>query len=193
MQIIGLTGQPFNGKDTAARYLADAHGFYPIAFADPLRAGLKAMLGLTDDDFSPERKERVIHWLGKTPVQLLESLGTAWGQTELYRQVWCDRAVHTMTALLDSKRRFVFTDIRFVHEAKMLQQFDGKLLRIVRPGAPRSARAGCASFQEQMRLVADADVVAESVAELHEALDDVLYQFRLLEDSPARRISGAGA
>ena len=110
MQIIGLTGQPFNGKDTAARYLADVHGFHPIAFADPLRAGLKAMLGLTDADFSPERKERVIHWLGKTPVQLLESLGTTWGQTELYLQVWCDRAVHTMTALLDSKRRFVFTD-----------------------------------------------------------------------------------
>lgn len=98
-----------------------------------------------------------------------------------------------MTALLDSKRRFVFTDIRFVHEAKMLQQFDGKLLRIVRPGAKRSARAGYASFQEQMRLVADADVVADSVADLHEALDDVLYQFRLLEDSPSRRISGAGA
>lgn len=66
MQIIGLTGQPFNGKDTAARYLSDVHGFHPIAFADPLRAGLKAMLGLTDDDFTPERKERVIHWLGKT-------------------------------------------------------------------------------------------------------------------------------
>ena len=98
-----------------------------------------------------------------------------------------------MTALIDSKRRFVFTDVRFVHEAKMLQQFDGKLLRIVKPGAPRSTRAGCASFQEQMRLVADADVVTESVAELHEALDDVLYQFRLLADSPARRIAGAGA
>ncbi len=56
-----------------------------------------------------------------------------------------------------------------------------------------STRAGCASFQEQMRLVADADVVADSVADLHEALDDVLYQFSLLEDSPSRRISGAGA
>jgi len=70
----------------------------------------------------------------------------------------------------------VLTDVRFLHEAERLRKEGGKLLRIVRPGAPRSNRNEYRSFQEQMRLVSDEDVVAESVEELHEALDDVLYQ-----------------
>ncbi len=175
--ILGLTGQPFNGKDTAAAYLASVHGFHRIAFSDPIRAGLKAMLGLTDEDFTPERKELPIAWLGyKTPVSLMESLGTDWGQHHGYPTIWVDRAFREIYEIMENKVDFVLTDVRFLHEADRLRHEGGKLLRIVRPGAPRSNRNEYLSFQEQMRLVSDEDVVAESVEELHEALDDVLYQ-----------------
>lgn len=175
--ILGLTGQPFNGKDTAAAYLASVHGFHRIAFADPIRAGLKAMLGLTDEDFTPERKELPIAWLGyKTPVSLMESLGTDWGQLHGYPTIWVDRAFREIYERMENKADFVLTDVRFLHDADRLRHEGGKLLRIVRPGAPRSNRNEYRSFQEQMRLLSDEDVVAESVEELHEALDDVLYQ-----------------
>ncbi len=176
--ILGLTGQPFNGKDTAAAYLASVHGFHRIAFADPIRAGLKAMLGLTDEDFTPERKEIPIAWLGgKTPVSLMESLGTAWGQELVCKDIWSWQAVvEIQEKSFDGLTDFVLSDVRFLHEAEAVRTHGGKLLRIVRPGAPRSSRNEYRSFQEQMRLVSDEDVVAESVEELHEALDDVLYQ-----------------
>lgn len=180
--ILGLTGQPFNGKDTAASYLATVHGFHRIAFADPIRAGLQAMLGLTDYDFSPERKEAPISWLGgKSPTDLMESLGTAWGQDQAYPTIWVDRAFREIHERQESQQDFVLTDVRFAHEAKRLIKAGGKLLRVVRPGAPRSNRNEYRSFQEQLRLVADADVVAESVEELHEVLDDVLYQMGWFE------------
>jgi len=180
--ILGLTGQPFNGKDTAAAYLASVHGFHRIAFADPIRAGLKAMLGLTDEDFTPERKELPIAWLGyKTPVSLMESLGTDWGQLYGYPTIWVDRAFREIYERMENKADFVLTDVRFLHEADRLRHEGGKLLRIVRPGAPRSNRTEYRSFQEQMRLVSDEDVVAESAEELHEALDDVLYQLGWFE------------
>lgn len=176
--ILGLTGQPFNGKDTAAAYLETVHGFHRIAFADPIRAGLKAMLGLTDEDFTPARKEIPIAWLGgKAPVSLMESLGTAWGQELVCKDVWSWQAVvKIQEARFDGLRDFVVSDVRFLHEAEAVRTHGGKLLRIVRPGAPRSNRNEYRSFQEQMRLVSDEDVVADSVDELHEALDDVLYQ-----------------
>ena len=186
--ILGLTGQPFNGKDTAAEYLVAVHGFYRLAFADPIRAGLKAMLGLTDDDFSPERKEIPIAWLGgKTPVELMESLGTSWGQDQICKDIWSWQAIREIQdKRFDGMRNFVVSDVRFLHEANSLRTHGGKLLRIVRPGAPRSNRNEFRSFQEQMRLVSDVDVVAESVAELHEVLDDVLYQLGFLHSQQER-------
>jgi hypothetical protein len=176
--ILGLTGQPFNGKDTAANYLVAVHGFHRLAFADPIRAGLKAMLGLTDDDFSPERKEIPSAWLGgKTPVELMESLGTAWGQDQICKDIWSWQVLREIQhKRREGLRNFVVSDVRFLHEANSLRTHGGKLLRIVRPGAPRSNRNEFRSFQEQMHLVSDVDVVAESVEELHEVLDDVLYQ-----------------
>jgi len=186
--ILGLTGQPFNGKDTAAEYLVAVHGFYRLAFADPIRAGLKAMLGLTDDDFLPERKELPIAWLDdKTPVELMESLGTWWGQDQICKDIWSWQAIREIQdKRFDGMRNFVVSDVRFLHEANSLRTHGGKLLRIVRPGAPRSNRNEFRSFQEQMRLVSDVDVVAESVAELHEVLDDVLYQLGFFHSQQER-------
>ncbi len=186
--ILGLTGQPFNGKDTAAAYLASVHGFHRISFADPIRAGLKAMLCLTDDDFTPERKEIRSAWLGgKTPVELMESLGTGWGQDQICKNIWSWQALREIQLRrLDGLRNFVVSDVRFLHEANSLRTHGGKLLRIVRPGAPRSNRNEFRSFQEQMRLVSDVDVVAESVEELHEVLDDVLYQLGFFHSQQER-------
>lgn len=68
MQLIGLTGRAGCGKDTVARFLCEAHGFVQIALADPLRDGLKAMLGVTDEQLHRrDLKEAPIDWIGRSP------------------------------------------------------------------------------------------------------------------------------
>ena len=81
MQLIGLTGRAGCGKDTIASFLCEAHGFVQIALADPLRDGLKAMLGVTDEQLHRrDLKEAPIDWIGRSPRELLQTLGTEWGR-----------------------------------------------------------------------------------------------------------------
>jgi len=93
MRLIGLTGPAGSGKDTVARLLCEQHGFVQIAFADPLRAMLKAGLGLTDEHFNNrEDKEAPLEWLGKSPRQLLQTLGTEWGRRQVHPHLWLELA-----------------------------------------------------------------------------------------------------
>jgi hypothetical protein len=77
MKIIGLTGPAGSGKDTVARFLCDTQGFVQIAFADPIRAGVKAMFPMLTDEHFTDRtlKETVIPDIGKSPRELMQSMG----------------------------------------------------------------------------------------------------------------------
>lgn len=86
--LIGFTGRAQVGKDTAAAHLRAAHGFRQIAFADPLRAMLQTGFGLTAKDFEPGRKEELLPLIGKSPRQLMQSMGTEWGRTLVSPDVW---------------------------------------------------------------------------------------------------------
>jgi len=85
--LIGLVGKAMAGKSIAASYLEHVHGFHGAAFADPMRAGLKALLLMQDRDFDPERMGIPIEWIGQSPRQLLQSLGTEWGRNLVHRHI----------------------------------------------------------------------------------------------------------
>lgn len=72
MQLIGLAGRAGCGKDTIANFLMETHGFVQIALADVLRDGLKAMLGITDEQlYRRDLKEQTIDWIGRSPRELM--------------------------------------------------------------------------------------------------------------------------
>jgi hypothetical protein len=50
MIIMGLAGEMGSGKDTAANYLVEHHGFTKLAFADNLKEMCKNAFDLTDED-----------------------------------------------------------------------------------------------------------------------------------------------
>lgn len=128
--LIGMTGRAGSGKDTAADYLAKAHRFMPLAFASPLRMMLQAGLGLTEEHFSQAQKNTPIAWLGKSPRELMQTLGTEWGRNLVSPSVWIDAASRELDAL--SGLDVVFTDVRFQNEANMIRQHGGIIVRMVR-------------------------------------------------------------
>ena len=75
--LIGLMGAAGAGKNTVGEILLRA-GWQQMAFADPLRDGLAAMLWLPTECYV-SRKEQPIEWLGgATPRMLMQTLGTEW-------------------------------------------------------------------------------------------------------------------
>jgi hypothetical protein len=129
MKLIGLTGPAGSGKDTVARFLCDTQGFVQIAFADAMRDGLKAMLGLTDEELSDQiMKEDCIPWLGRTPRYLMQTLGTIWGRNYVKSNLWVQLAARKVdlyrrgeSALRLHINGIVLSDVRFEDEAEYVR------------------------------------------------------------------------
>ncbi|AOZ05943.1 hypothetical protein [Cupriavidus malaysiensis] len=131
--LIGLTGRTGSGKETAAAYLAEAHRFLPLDFATPLRQMLQAGLGLTDAHFTPAAEHNAIDWIGRSPHQLMQSLGTEWGRSHVKASLWTDLAARELDSLAGLD--VVFLDVDGEDEAAMIRDRGGYLIHLVRPDA----------------------------------------------------------
>lgn len=131
--IIGLTGKAGAGKDTVADYLVSSHGFVKLSFASDIKAGLNAMFGWTKSQWEDrEWKEATIDWIGKSPRQLAQTLGTEWGREQVHASIWLDTAMARAEALSKAGYNVVLSDVRFTNEAKAVEGIGGYVLRVDR-------------------------------------------------------------
>lgn len=123
MRIVGLAGPAGCGKDTVAEFLCTTQGFVQVAFADPIRVALKAMLGLRDEHFFDRvRKESNIQGIGKSPRHLMQTLGTEWGRNLVHSDLWVTLLGDKVDRLKNSPpylhiKGIVISDIRKENEA----------------------------------------------------------------------------
>lgn len=137
-RLIGLTGPAGCGKNFVAAMIPDAR---VIALADPLYAGLAEMLGVSEDALRVRSaKERPIDWLGKSPRQLLQTLGTEWGRKLVADDLWLRLAERRLNDLeADGFVAAVIADVRFDNEAEMIRARGGEVWRIDREPATAAA------------------------------------------------------
>ena len=125
-RIIGLTGPAGCGKNLVASMVPDA---VVIQLADPIYAALSAILGIPDTVLRQRAtKEKPIDWLGKSPRQLLQTLGTDWGRTLVAEDIWLRIARRRIAELAESgAAAVVIADVRFDNEARMVQEMGGEV------------------------------------------------------------------
>lgn len=139
--LVGLCGPAGCGKDTVAAMLVRHGAFSKYTLAMPLKMGLEAMLDIplsTWDDRA--RKEEPLPWLGKSPRQLAQTLGTEWGRQCVHPEIW----VLLMKRHWEEVRkatcpRMVVTDVRFDNEAKAIIESGGTVWRVDRENVPSVA------------------------------------------------------
>ncbi len=140
--IVGIHGRKGHGKNTTADILTEILGGYTsgeikqYAFADPLKRGLQTMFGLTDEQVFGGEKEPVIPWLGKSPRQLLQTLGTEWGRTHVHSNVWVDATLQRIDT--EAPTIALITDVRFPNEAQAIRARQGVVWQVIRPDLPES-------------------------------------------------------
>jgi len=135
--LIGLCGAAGAGKNTVAEFLVDPNGFpfMQIAFAYPLYQCISTITGIPADRLQDRSvKEEVIPWLGKSPRQLLQSLGTEWGRDLIHPEIWIRIAMERASQHLSVGRCVVITDVRFDNEAQAVLDAGGEVWRVARPG-----------------------------------------------------------
>lgn len=129
--VIGISGFGGNGKTSVSDFFIQAHGFKRVSFADPIRKMLMA-LGIEEDDLrNPEKKnEPHPRLMGKTPVQAMETLGTAWGRDMIHPNLWVNHFMHSG----QGRPFLICDDVRYANEVEAIRQMGGMNFKLVVPG-----------------------------------------------------------
>lgn len=135
--LIGLAGHARAGKDTVARYLAQHLTLITYAFADPFKQAIASMFHLTAAQLDGAEKELPLPWLGKSPRELMQLLGTEWGREMVHPHVWLLLAEQNLQLLAEhdqAMKGVVISDVRLEMEADWVRSNGGVIFHISRPG-----------------------------------------------------------
>ena len=165
--IVGLTGRAGSGKDSVGEYLRKEYGAALLSFAAPLKAMVREMFDLTDEQVNTlDGKETPDpRWIGpngeaRTPRQILQVVGTE-GFRAVDPSFWVKRAMRTaMLCVRDGAPMVVFTDVRFPNELEAIQDAGGAVLRLVKPDGPGTASVAHASEAQVDALNVDGELTA---------------------------------
>jgi len=138
-RIIGLTGLAGTGKDTVRNMLEAHHNFAGLAFADPIRAMVGALIQSAGagPEWMTDRtlKEGTVPALGTSYRHLAQTLGTEWGRS-IDPEFWLRIAAARAEALQDpGQLKIVISDVRFINEAQWIKSQGGEIWRVVRSSA----------------------------------------------------------
>jgi hypothetical protein len=138
--LIGISGPARSGKDTAGQYLINMRNFRKISFAEPIKAALRAMLGLTHEHTDGALKDVVLEPYGVTPRRMMQTLGTEWGRGIINADIWLLRAgIVAEEWRAEGVKGVVVTDVRFENEASWVRE-RGRLIHVRRDARLRDVQ-----------------------------------------------------
>ena len=148
-KLIAFTGLATCGKSTASQVLAERLNYTRMSFATPLRLMLGAV-GLTAEQLYG-RKTEIIPWLGKTPRELMQTLGTDWGRNMIHKEIWTLIAQNNIAKhCAEKKNGIVFDDCRFDNEARMINALGGIVIRVYRANTGTMGHASEAGVSDEL-------------------------------------------
>jgi hypothetical protein len=144
--IIGFVGFIGSGKDTAADYLVNFHGFRRDSFANTLKDAVSAVFGwdrvLLEGRTKEARewREQVDTWWAErlnmpnlTPRLMLQLWGTEVCRNGFHDDIWIASLENKMRKTKDN---IVISDVRFPNEIKAIHNAGGLVVRIRRGNDP---------------------------------------------------------
>jgi hypothetical protein len=144
--IIGICGFIGSGKDTAADYLVNVHGFRRESFANSLKDAVAHVFGWDRTMLegrtahSREWREQVDTWWAArlsipelTPRWVLQHWGTEVCRRGFHDDIWI---ASLENKLRNSQDNVVISDCRFPNEISSIKAAGGRVVRIVRGPEP---------------------------------------------------------
>jgi hypothetical protein len=183
--IIGFVGFIGSGKDTAADYLVNTHGFRRDSFANTLKDAVAAVFGwdrvLLEGRTKEARewREQVDPWWAErldmpklTPRWVLQYWGTEVCRTGFHDDIWI------------ASDNIVISDVRFPNEIKAIHNAGGIVVRIKRGEEPEwydaavsanSGPNGNATWSLSKAKLAQLKIHASETAWVGGAIDHTVY------------------
>lgn len=183
-RIVALCGARRTGKDTVASYLVEHHGYEHVKITAPLKRVCQTLFHFTEDQLETDSKELPDPRWGISPRQVMQFLGTEVFQykiqellPEVGRCFWINSLATLIRANPD--KRYVISDMRFLHEHQVLQSIDPSSMRTIRVSSQRVAPSPAdthLSECEHHGIPADADLTNNGTKEdLYTTVDAALF------------------
>lgn len=167
--IIALTGAAGSGKDAVAGILCSHYGFVPCKMASPIYEALEVITGVSRDDLmARETKEKPIPWIGKSPRELLQTLGTEWGRNLVSEDIWVNSARMRIREAVQLGFSVVISDVRFKNEVEWVRGDGGAVWHVERPNIGSDGCTSQAATHSSERQLSkdDADLVINNTGSL---------------------------
>ena len=156
--LIGIGGLKGHGKDAAADFLVEDHGYIKTFMSEPLTAAL-SLIGprgpwvRLDFDIAPDilagdciRYVDLIERVGYTAAkehrdarEYLQGLGTEVGRNMIHEQVWVEMAEKKIQSARTAGHPVVLTGVRYQNELELVRQLGGVTVWVERTSWPQKA------------------------------------------------------
>ena len=179
IQLIGICGNKFHGKDTTADYLVKNYGYTKISFGDPIKNALKQIFHYTDEQLWGNKKEDKDPYWNITPRETMQYVGT-----ECFRncfgtmfphigdKIWIMSIQQQLKIMIQNGiTKIVIPDVRFPNEAEMIRQMNGKIIRVMRPYLLLSDPHASENYINQIPV--DYVVVNNTLKQLYNDIDEL--------------------
>jgi ABC-type dipeptide/oligopeptide/nickel transport system ATPase component len=136
MKVIGISGKKGSGKTSLAEAISSVAKEYgmdtkQIAFADPVKDGVKAIFGWSDTILEDRiLKEQVDPFFGISPRQAMQRLGTGFGRDLVDENLWVAIAKVKCNFALENYTIPILTDVRYENEANLVRELGGFVIHI---------------------------------------------------------------
>ena len=189
--------EPQSGKSTIAERMVKK-GVIRGSFAGALKGmlnpllswlgyGMKELSAMLDGD----RKGEVIPVLGKTPRELMQTLGTEWGRQMVHLDIWVAAVRKLVVDAAAAGQSVVIDDMRFPNEFEMVKGLGGTTVKVLRPGRPAPETSGIPGHASEGGLEdQEFDIVLEvpeGIEALHAAADRLMAP-AIISQKPAAPI-----
>lgn len=168
-RIIAICGYAGHGKDSIGDMLFREHNFARMAFADPMRRMLEALLSIaglpSSYIYDRQLKEQEIPGLGFSYRQLAQTLGTEWARKCLSEDFWVRTMAQRVNAAVNAARNpnVVITDLRFPNEEAWLRTIGAVIVKVSRPNMPavrvHESEAYVAGIKEDIHIFNDGSLL----------------------------------
>jgi hypothetical protein len=180
IQVIGICGNKFHGKDTIADHLVKNYGFAKISFGDPIKNALQQIFHFSDEQLWGNKKEEKDQYWNITPRETMQYVGT-----ECFRncfgnmfphigdKIWIMSLQQQLEIMIkNGQTKIVIPDVRFPNEAELVRKLNGYMIRVVRPYLMNSDPHASESYIN--RICVDFEIVNNTLKHLYRDIDKIM-------------------
>lgn len=192
LRLIGIIGKAGSGKDTIGDHIKKTYNGVGYAFADPIKEITRTLFLFDNEQLYGSKKEVVDERWGITPRESFQKIGTNIMQFAIYgflpglidnvpvRQFWVHHFKLWYNDFIskpeNNDKIIVVTDVRFPHEADIIKELNGLLIKVYRPDLNINTEVYQHSSETSSgNIVSDVTIVNDkTIDDLHQHTDTII-------------------